>query len=126
MKVKTILLQTTIPRMKAMKYLSVKGQSLAEAAITLATVGLAILAMQVYLQRGIQAKTKVLTDTIIGEEQRASSSIEELGSTDTDSFSKIKVITTKRIDAEHKGSVTKDIIRDQTNTRSETWTTEKQ
>lgn len=109
-----------------MKNLSVNGQSLAEAAITLATVGLAILAMQVYIQRGIQGKTKDLTDAIIGKKQEASASIKEHGWTDTSSFSKIKVSTMKRVNAENKGGVTKDIIKDRTITKSETWTTERE
>lgn len=51
------------------KKISFKGQSLMEFAVLLALVGLAFMAMQIYIQRGIQGKTKDLTDVIINPEK---------------------------------------------------------
>ena len=50
---------------------TIKGQSLSEITIIIAIAALVFIAMQVYMQRGIQGKTKFLTDYIIGNKQRA-------------------------------------------------------
>lgn len=102
------------------KSIFAKGQVLAEAAIVLATAGLAILAMQVYIQRGIQGKTKFLTDKIIGKDQRAYTAVSEHSRTRTDSFDKTKV-STKR-----GGSVKKEIITEDTTVNSYSWSKDKQ
>ena len=46
-----------------------KGQSLAEIVAFFAVASLVFVAMQKYIQRGVQGKTKHLTDVIIGTEQ---------------------------------------------------------
>ncbi|MEK7308298.1 MAG: hypothetical protein AAB089_04435 [Nitrospirota bacterium] len=53
------------------KKLFVKGQSLAEIIAIFAIVSLVVVGMQIYVKRGIQGKTKALTDKIIGLQQKA-------------------------------------------------------
>ncbi|MCK9431010.1 MAG: hypothetical protein M0R17_13625 [Candidatus Omnitrophica bacterium] len=48
-----------------------KGQNLAETALIIILLGLALLGMQVYVKRGLQGNVKDLTDNIIGTEQEA-------------------------------------------------------
>lgn len=48
-----------------------KAQNLTELALMVATLGLVLLAMQTYVQRGIQSRVKDLTDHIVGTEQSA-------------------------------------------------------
>ena len=47
-----------------------KGQSLVEIVTFFAVLSLVFIAMQKYIQRGVQGKTKDLTDAIIGTEQK--------------------------------------------------------
>lgn len=49
----------------------IKGQSLVEIVTVFAIASLAILAMQAYVKRGIQGRTKDLTDRIINPEDKA-------------------------------------------------------
>lgn len=46
-----------------------KAQNLTELALMVATLGLVLLAMQTYIQRGLQGRVKDLTDHILGTEQ---------------------------------------------------------
>jgi Flp pilus assembly pilin Flp len=48
---------------------SYKSQSLIEVALLIGIVGLAIVGMEVYIRRGVQAKVKNLTDYIVSDEQ---------------------------------------------------------
>ncbi len=100
--------------------ISRRGQALAEAAIVLATAGLAILAMQMYIQRGIQGKTKFLTDKIIGKDQRAYTAISEHSQTRTDSLARIKVSTKKG------GSQEKTTKTENTTVKSYSWSKDNQ
>jgi len=46
-----------------------RGQNLTEIALVIGIVGLVLIGMEVYARRGIQAKVKDLTDSMIGKEQ---------------------------------------------------------
>jgi len=46
-----------------------KGQTVTEIALIIMIVALALVGMEVYLRRGLQAKVKNLTDNMIGKEQ---------------------------------------------------------
>jgi hypothetical protein len=50
---------------------SSKGQNLTEVALIFGIAGLVLFGMQAYITRGLQAKTKKLTDYMIGTEQEA-------------------------------------------------------
>lgn len=65
------------------KMLNKKGQNLAEVVILFALVALVFVAMQTYVKRGIQGKTKDLTDRIIGIQQKAYTAETETSSTST-------------------------------------------
>ena len=45
-----------------------RGQNLTEVALVIAIVGLVFIGMQTYIKRSLQAKTKDLTDNMIGRE----------------------------------------------------------
>lgn len=96
-----------------------KGQSLVEIVTFLAIVVLAFAAMQTYIQRGIQGKTKVLTDRIIGRKQRAYSATSSYSKSKTSSTSNIKVST------KTGGSTEKAYIRERTTTKSSSYTRDK-
>ena len=96
----------------------VKGQSLMEWATLLAVVGLAILAMQVYVQRGLQGKTRDLTNAIINSQNlplRASSATSEEGNTTITSSGTTRVSTLK-------GGAVNKTIGERTVTKSNTKT----
>lgn len=68
------------------KMLNKKGQNLAEVVILFALVSLVFVAMQTYVKRGLQGKTKDLTDQIINPEglaQKAYTAETETSSTST-------------------------------------------
>ena len=71
----------------------IKGQSLLEIVTIFAIVALVVVAMEVYIKRGIQGKTKELTDKIIGSQQRAYTS-DWQQSTDTSNFSGTTSVST--------------------------------
>lgn len=60
-----------------------KGQNLVEVVALFALVSLVFVVMQVYIQRGIQGKTKDLTDQIIGTQQKAYTAETEMSKTAT-------------------------------------------
>ena len=96
------------------KNILVKGQSLVEIVAFIAVVSLAILAMQVYIQRGIQGKTKDLTDGIIGSQQRAYTAEEATSSSST------RFSGTTKVSTSTGGSRTKN-INEATQETSESW-----
>ncbi len=99
------------------KNISVKGQSLGEVVIFLGVITLAMIGMQVYIQRGLQGKAKDLTDVIINPEhlkQRAYSSDDATSSGSTRLSDTTKVTTLKG------GSVIRDVNETMTST-SKSW-----
>ena len=91
----------------------VKGQSLAEVVTFLGIVALAIVAMQTYIQRGIQGKTRYLTNAIINPEhlkQRYTAADSATSSSSTKLSGTTKVSTVKG------GRVTRNINETTTST----------
>jgi len=103
------------------KNIFVKGQSLAEVVTFLGIITLAIIAMQIYIQRGIQVKTKDLTKAIINPEHlqlRAYTAEEETSSGKT-KFSGTTIVSTVK-----GGGVTRDIT-EKTVSTSKSWSKNK-
>ncbi|MFH1077574.1 MAG: hypothetical protein V1753_12240 [Pseudomonadota bacterium] len=96
------------------KRLLTKGQSLLEVAILMGVVTLAILVMQTYIKRGVQGKTKDLTDIIIGTQQRAYVAESQTSKT----TSTVSAETT--ISTESGGGLTKTVDETVTSTASAT------
>ena len=101
-----------------MKKSWVKGQNLVEITIILGLTVLAFVGMQTYVQRGIQGKAKLLTNKIIGDEQRAYSTEEAHSHSTILNKDKIKVKT------QQGGSVKKTITQAMTSTKSYSWSKE--
>lgn len=72
---------------------SVKGQHLVEITILVGLAALVFIAMQVYIQRGIQGKTRFLTDRIIGDEQRAYTATTATSASSTNISGRTRVVT---------------------------------
>lgn len=80
-----------------------KGQNLIEIVVIFAILSLVVVGMQTYVKRGIQGKTKDLTDIIIGSEQRV-----YIAETEK-STSNIIYDTTMNIETKAGGTIYKDI-----------------
>lgn len=81
-----------------------KAQSLVEIVVIMGIAALAFIVMQVYIQRGIQGKTKFLTDQIIGSQQRAYTAEIATGDSST------SIVGATRISTVQGGSSSKSII----------------
>ena len=71
------------------------GQSLLEVAILMGVVMLAVAVMQTYIKRGVQGKTKDLTDIIIGTQQKAYVAESQTSQT-TSTVSAVATISTEK------------------------------
>jgi hypothetical protein len=62
-----------------------KGQNLVDLALVIGVVGLAILGMQTYIQRSVQARVKGVTDHVISGSQSAGDAVNQTTTLDVDS-----------------------------------------
>ncbi len=96
-----------------------KAQSLVEIVIIAGIAALVFIAMQVYIQRGIQGKTKFLTDQIIGSQQRAYTATTATGDSNT-SFVNVTNVSTGQ-----GGTSSKNIISETISSSSHSYSKDK-
>ena len=92
----------------------IKGQSLLEIVTLFAVASLVMLGIQIYIQRGIQGRTRDLTNIIIGSKQRFTASDDATSNESTSTRGTTRISTAKG------GAVTKN-INETTNTSLRTW-----
>lgn len=92
-----------------------KAQSLVEVVVIIGIAALVFIAMQVYIQRGIQGKTKFLTDQIIGSQQRAYTAETATSNSSTSIIGATNVLTGQG------GSSSKSIIGETVISTSHSW-----